>query len=83
MKYKKLEVKRKHKDGVIEIDEDKLVDSVSMEHGSADVDGEIGVVQVRGAGDFEDKGFFLSGNYDWVLGVDNMGIQVLVPLKKR
>ncbi len=39
-------------------------------------------VAVRNGGNFNGTAFFLSSDNDWVLGKDNEGSTILVPLKK-
>jgi len=83
MEYNELVLKKKEKEkgDTIEIDEDRLMD-VSIEDGVFMVNGDIGAVQVRGGGDFKGEALYLSSYYDWVLGIDDLGVPVLVPLKQ-
>lgn len=39
-------------------------------------------VTTRNGGVFTNKAFYLSSGYDWVLGVDEEGVDILVPLKQ-
>ena len=65
----------------IEIDKKRLVDGVS-ECGELAI-GEESVVWRRHGGILEGKSFLLSNVYDWVMGVDDEGRVVLVPLLKE
>jgi hypothetical protein len=40
------------------------------------------MIQKRTNGEFKDRAFFLSANYDWVLGRDSIGELVLIPIAK-
>ena len=82
MNYKRLVVKKRDKDDTYKIDEDRLV---SID-GRCNIDDERGspLVQKRYGGSFKDKGLYLNDHdYDWVIGMDNEGMLVLVPLRKR
>ena len=52
-------------------DRDWFGDNASMAH-----------ITPRTAGDYEDKGFYLSNALNWELKTDNLGSQVLVPTQK-
>lgn len=65
----------------VEIDKNRLVDGVS-ECGELAI-GEESVAWRRHGGILEGKSFLLSDVYDWVMGVDNEGRVVLVPLLKE
>jgi hypothetical protein len=40
-------------------------------------------IDVRTCGDFKNNAFFLSDSYDWIIGRDDQGATILVPLKKE
>ena len=37
---------------------------------------------VRTEGEFKERGFYLSGSFDWIIGTDSHDVLVLLPLKK-
>lgn len=79
MNIKQLRIKRKNED-VLEIPEDLLVevDTVFPSFCS-------GVAQFysRGSSNFKNRSFFLDEEYNWVIGRDDSGQLILVPLKKE
>lgn len=67
-------------ENIIGIDKEKLVSlkgviDVSMEGMSQSV-------SIRSSGPFQDHALFLDNAYVWILGVDELGVTVLVPLKR-
>lgn len=39
-------------------------------------------LQIRGSGEFKDKGFYLDNDYNWEIVKDKEGMMCLVPTKK-
>lgn len=39
-------------------------------------------IDIRESGNYEDKAFWLSDQYDWELKIDNENYQVLIPTRK-
>jgi len=71
MKLKKLVIKEVDPESeVIEIDRDRLVDCKTMQ------------LEVRAQGEFKGKAYYLDTLYDWEIGYDSDGAQILVRLKK-
>lgn len=81
MKYQKLELKEKEPEDAGVIDADRLLDV--QEDVYAEVDGNSLALQDRTFGEFAGKSFYLSKQYDWVIGEDDHGETVLVPLRKE
>ena len=68
-----MEKLRKVKKNGIELMEERLIDiPVNYTY----------MVDRRSGGEFEGRGFYLSGKYNWVIGLDSEGVTILVPLKK-
>ena len=57
----------------IVIDKERLIDLSSEDIHS--------FIELREDGDFEDQGFFLDDNYEWVIGRDSTNALVLIPLE--
>ncbi len=80
MKYQKLSIKSNDIEPFM-IDESLLV--------SPSADGQIMFgdddfcVECRTGGIFKDRALFLPDEYDYVLGVDDVGVKILVILKKK
>lgn len=81
MVLKKLVIKRKKEDEAIEIPEERLVDV----EGDTNVyaDNISAVIALRMGGKFKGKAFRLKGDLDWEIGIDELGVRCLVPLKER
>lgn len=76
-------VMKKEEEGVLDVDEERLVDTRKFD-GKITSKGSMGfLITNRIGGSLQDNSFFLDRNYDWVLGKDNEGTVVLVPLKKE
>lgn len=80
MSLKRLVIKKKIEDEVIEISEERLVDVEGTTNLIAYGIG--GAVVVQTVGKFRDKAFRLKGELDWKIGIDDKGVKCLVPLKK-
>jgi len=75
MKYKKLQIKEA--DDVIP--RGRLLDAAVV----GDMfDEQIQQIQVRDDAEFAGVGFYLSGDFNWVIGEDSQGVLVLIPLEK-
>lgn len=85
MKYKKVILSHELKVEDVEVRESQLV-SVTREGGDkgsvALVNGGTYRIATRSEGDFAGKAFFLSDEFDWVLGIDSEDSLVLIPVKK-
>ena len=83
MNYPKLTIKKTENDPT-EIDERRLVEVKEKRTGGFLVNDSIDAIVPRGPTslDLEDKAFYLSTRYDWVLGKDDANCTVLIPLKK-
>ena len=64
----------------VEIDQDRLV-SVTVRDGHVHITG-YGYLDQRSSGQFQDHAVYLPPAVDWVLGIDNEGETVVVPLRK-
>lgn len=82
MKYKTIVLKKKMDEGteILEIDEDRLVNIVSPSKRLLE-DPYIAVN--RTCDSLDCKSIYLSSQNDWVIGKNNNGEIILVPLKKK
>lgn len=80
MEYLKLKIKVDEQPSN-EIDNTKLININADTTEILFINNYSGIVK-RAAGEFKNKAFFLPKEYDWVLGKDNVGEIVLIPLKQ-
>lgn len=71
----KVEILNKHKDGeeVVRIDERHLLSRGDLTR----------ALVIRDGGDFEGTAFYLNDRYNWVIGEDDQGLDVLIPSWKE
>jgi hypothetical protein len=74
----KLTIKKKEED-VLEIDPERLVE---IQLGTMGFHLDSDRISTRSGGKFYERALFLPDGYDYVIGVDELGSQILVPLKK-
>lgn len=77
MKYKEIKIVE---DNLITLD--KLMDLPSSINPLYLPVGNSNYISKRIAGNFRNKSFYLPEEYDWIIGKDDKGALVLVPLKK-
>lgn len=84
MTYRKLEIiSGEEPETSIQVEDEKLIEvdrEIADREALTTATG--GTIQVRRNGELGGGGFYLSSYYDWVLGKDDGGVIVLVPLKK-
>jgi len=82
MELKKLQIieEIKHDPNVIMIKKDRLLNTGYNVYYANNPTPSI---QSRNDGSFKSRAFYLDPSYDWILGKDNEGITILVPLIKE
>jgi len=79
MNYPKLTIKKTEKEN--EIDESRMMEV--KDDGGFTIGGYRRYIQVKdGSSAFGDKALYLCESFEWVLGADEQGRPILVPLKK-
>jgi len=82
IKYDKIVVVKKteRKPMFIEVDAERLIE---VEGQGQSLQSGIRILEERAGGELAGKAFWLNPNYEWVLGEDEEGNIVLVPLRKE
>ena len=80
---KKLFIKKREREEILEVPEERLCKVKLKDCYNLVIDDERRYMAERGNGEFENNAIYLIDDYDWMLGKDSQGEACLVPLKKN